>query len=74
MHIEQIDELLKATAVGGDINKQRANVCVCCDQIIFGFEPVKQLSKGQLLENSTRLCVSQYKQHFGIQLHPELVQ
>ncbi len=74
MHIERIDELLQATAVGGDINKQRANVCVCCDQIIFGFEPVKQLKKGQLLENSTRLCVSQYEQHFGIQLHPELVQ
>jgi hypothetical protein len=45
-----------------------------CDQIIFGVEPVKQLIKGQLLENDTRLCVSQYEQHFGIQSHPELVQ
>ena len=59
-HIERIDEYLKVTAVGGDINKQRANVCISCDQIIFGVEPVKQLSKGQLLENDTILFVSQY--------------
>jgi hypothetical protein len=45
-HIEAIDEQLKATAVGGDINKQRANVCISCDQIIFGVETVKKLSKG----------------------------
>jgi hypothetical protein len=71
--LKKIAEQMKSTCVGGDLNKHRANVCVVCDEIIFGMEPVQNISKARLLENDTRLCVSQYEQHFGIQLHPELV-
>jgi hypothetical protein len=72
-HLKRIGHQLDATSVNGDINKQKANVCVVCDQIIFAAEPVRRLTKACLLENSERLCISQYQQHFGIQLHPELV-
>ena len=72
-HLKRIGHQLDATSVNGDVNKQKANVCVVCDEIIFGAEPVRRLTKACLLENSERLCVSQYQQHFGIQLHPELV-
>ena len=72
-HLKRIGHQLDATSVNGDVNKQKANVCVVCDQIIFGAEPVRRLTKACLLENSERLCVSQYQQHFGIELHPELV-
>lgn len=72
-HLKRIGHQLDATSVNGDVNKQKANVCVVCDEIIFGAEPVRRLTKACLLENSERLCVSQYQQHFGIELHPELV-
>jgi hypothetical protein len=71
--LERITRQLETTCVGGDPSKQQARVCVICDQIIFEMEPMKHVTKTCLLENDTRLCVSQYEQHFGIQLHPELV-
>ncbi len=72
-HIERIGGQMDSTSVSGDVNKQRSNICVVCDEIIFGAEPVRQMSKVCLLENSMRLCVSQYENHFGIQLHTELL-
>ena len=72
-HIERIGGQMDSTSVSGDVNKQRSNICVVCDEIIFGAEPVRQMSKACLLENSMRLCVSQYENHFGIQLHTELL-
>ena len=44
-----------------------------CDQIVFALEPKEKVSKEQLLDNSDRLCILQYEDHFGIQLHPLLV-
>ena len=71
--LEKILKQMKSTCVGGDANRHRATVCVVCDEIIFGMEPIQNISKSRLLDNETRLCVSQYEEHFGIELHPELV-
>ena len=42
--IEGITKKLKTSCVGNDPNKQRANVCMAFDEIIFGMELIKQVT------------------------------
>jgi hypothetical protein len=72
--INQVFTSSRATIVNDTVERQRSCVCVVCDQIIFTIEPKKRITKERLMGNSNRLCVSQYEEHFGIQLHPLLIE
>ena len=41
-----------------------ANICVVCDTFIIGMEPIKWLSKEQLLKHKVRLSVANYESFF----------
>ena len=71
--VEKARELICRTAIGGDINKHQANVCVTCDRIIqLGAEVLKQISEHQIKEFTDQLSVDSYNEFHG-ELHPEVV-
>ena len=55
------EKICFSTCIDGDKNRHRAHVCVICDCLIIGLEPVKYVSKETLLQHSAQLCVSQYE-------------
>ena len=61
-----------ATFVNGNPNKQQANICVVCDELIIGLEPVKYLTKEQILINKDRISVESFESHYVVQLNEEL--
>ena len=52
----------------GEPDKQRANICVVCDELIIGLEPVKYLTKEQILNNKDRISVEAFEQHYVVEL------
>ena len=68
------EKICFSTCIDGDKNRHRAHVCVICDCLIIGSEPVKYVNKETLLQHSEKLCVSQYEEYYdGIPLNSELV-
>ncbi len=68
------EKICFSTCIDGDKNRHRAHVCVICDCLIIGLEPVKYVDKETLLQHSEKLCVSQYEEYYdGIPLNSELV-
>ena len=68
------EKICFSTCIGGDKNRHRVHVCVICDCLIIGLEPVKYVDKETLPQHSEKLCVSRYEEYYdGIPLNSELV-
>ena len=68
------EKICYSTCIDGDKNRHRAHICVICDCLIIGLEPVKYVDKETLLQHSAQLCVSQYEEYNdGIPLNSDLV-
>ena len=52
------EKICLSTCIDGDKNRHRAHVCVICDCLIIGLEPVKHVDKETFLPHSEKLCVS----------------
>jgi hypothetical protein len=77
-HIESIlkkvrEKICLSIAVDGEINRQRAHVCMVCHCLVIGLEEVKFIDKSMLLNHSNPLCVSAYEDYDGVPLDAELV-
>jgi hypothetical protein len=70
--VEKARELICRTAIGGDINKHQANVCVTCDRIIQLGAEIKQIPEDKIKEFTDQLSVDSYNEFHG-ELHPEVV-
>ena len=57
----------------GDPNKRQQHVCAVCDTVRIGSKKLTSMSKEELLSQETRIGLGAFKEHYGIELHPDLV-
>ena len=72
------DDKLRETICGkpcdGDPNKRQQHVCAVCDTVRIGSKKLTSMSEEELiLLNETRIGLGAFQEHYGIELHPELV-
>ena len=74
---DEIEELVK-DAIAQTIRTRRddrshqATVCVVCDRVIIGTEPVHMMTKERILVNEKRLSVKTYEDFYNNDMHPIL--
>ena len=56
-----------------DPNKLQQQVCAVCDTVRIGSKELTSMSKKELLSNETRIGLGAFQEHYGIELHPDLV-
>ena len=56
-----------------DPNKPQQQVCTVCDTVRIGSKELTSMSKKELLSNETRIGLGAFQEHYGIELHPDLV-
>ena len=66
------EKYIRANIVGDNPNKQEANICVICDELIIGLEPVKYLTKEQILSNKSRISVESFESHYVVELNEKV--
>ena len=49
-----------------------SNICVVCDRLIIGLEPVKWLTKDEIERNRDRLSVESFESHYRIEISDDL--
>ena len=57
----------------GDPNRRQQHVCAVCDTVRIGSKKLTSMSKEELLSNETRIGLGAFQEHYGIELHPDLV-
>ena len=78
-HIEKLTEDINKrfnlrNFIGGDPDQPwQTDICVICDELIIGLEPVKTLTKDQILDNKGRISVESFQSHYVVELREELI-
>ena len=57
----------------GDPNKRQQHVCAVCDTVRIGSKKLTSMSEEELLSQETRIGLGAFREHYGIELHPDLV-
>ena len=56
-----------------DPRKQKQHVCAVCDTVRIGSKELTSMSEEELLSKETRIGLGAFQEHYGIELHPDLV-
>ena len=57
----------------GDPNKRQQHVCAVCDTVRIGSKKLTSMSEEELLSKETCIGLGAFQEHYGIELHPDLV-
>ena len=66
-------ETIWGKSCDGDPNRRQQHVCAVCDTVRIGSKKLTSMSKEELLSNETRIGLGAFQEHYGIELHPDLV-
>ena len=56
-----------------DPNLHRAYACIVCDCFVPSSEPLKTMTRDQLMVHQRRLGIHEYEEYHNITLNPELI-
>ena len=66
-------EIIWGKPYKNDPNKRKQHVCAVCDTVRIGSKELTSMSEEELLSKETRIGLGAFREHYGIELHPELV-
>lgn len=71
--VKQGKKKLHRTMNPEDPNLHRAYVCIVCDCFVHSSEPLKTMTRDQLVVHKRRLGVHEYEEYHNVTLKPELI-
>ena len=71
--VKQGKKKLHRTMDPDDPNLHRAYVCIVCDCFVPSSEPLKTMTRDQLMIHQRRLGVHEYEEYHNVTLKPELI-
>ena len=66
-------EIVWGKPYNNDPRKQKQHVCAVCDTVRIGSKELTSMSEEELLSKETRIGLGAFQEHYGIELHPDLV-
>ena len=66
-------EIIWGKPYKNDPNKRKQHVCAVCDTVRIGSKELTSMSEEELLSKETRIGLGAFQEHYGIELHPDLV-
>ena len=66
-------EIIWGKPYNNDPRKRKQHVCAVCDTVRIGSKELTSMSEEELLSNETRIGLGAFQEHYGIELHPDLV-
>ena len=66
-------EIIWGKAYNNDPRKRKQHVCAVCDTVRIGSKELTSMSEEELLSKETRIGLGAFQEHYGIELHPDLV-
>ena len=66
-------EIIWGKSYENDPNRRKQHVCAVCDTVRIGSKELTSMSEEELLSNETRIGLGAFQEHYGIELHPDLV-
>ena len=66
-------EIIWGKPYNNDPRKRKQHVCAVCDTVRIGSKELTSMSEEELLSKETRIGLGAFQEHYGIELHPDLV-